>query len=358
MACRSASLILLLLAAAGSAHAAVLTVGAGESYATIPDAIAAASAGDTIDIYPGTYADQAAYITVPLTIQGVGGTPVLTATGPIGNGKGLLVIDADTTINNLEFSNAQVSDENGAGIRYEQGTLVVTNSQFINNQEGMLLTTNQGGSGSVLVESSYFNGNGESSGSEAGQTHAIYATPGLLSLTVEDSTFEGTNVGHDIKSRAANTVISGNMLDDGVTGTTSYAIDIPNGGVATVTGNTINQGPNTQNETMVEYGAEGLTWSDNSLLLAGNTFNNTLAGTSIGLYNHTTTVTAQVQCNAFNGVTNPTVGPANLQDNSINGPLPACAADNVLPEPPGWASMVPAGLLLALVLRRRVRPAG
>ena len=63
---------------------------------------------------------------------------------------------------------------------------------------------------------------------------------------MQDSDFQGTLVGHDIKSRAALTTVTGNTLDDGVTGTTSYAIDISNGGVATITSNTITQGADTR----------------------------------------------------------------------------------------------------------------
>ena len=76
------------------------------------------------------------------------------------------------------------------------------------------------GTGSLLVINSLFENNGVASGSESGFDHALYATQ-LASVTVENSNFQGTQVGHDIKSRAATTVITGNTLDDGVTGTTN-----------------------------------------------------------------------------------------------------------------------------------------
>ena len=329
------------------AEATVLNVGAGQTYGTIADAVGAASAGDTIDVHAGTYTDQSAIINVPLTIQGVGGVPVFVATTNISNGKGFLVINASTTVGNIEFRNAQVADGNGAGIRYQAGDLIVLNSSFIGNQDGILATPNVSGTGSLLVSNSVFQNNGAASGSESGFDHALYATQ-LASVTVENSNFQGTQVGHDIKSRAANTVITGNTLDDGVTGTASYAIDVPNGGIATITGNTITQGPNTQNGRMIAYAAEGLIYADNALEIRGNTFVNRLPFGAVGVANFATRVVAQISCNAFDNLAMPVLGSADLHNNVANAPLPACA----VPEPSSLALLVPA---VAMVLARQRR---
>lgn len=275
--------------------------GAGE-FATLSGAIASATAGYngantyTIDIDPGTYANDAAIINVPLTIENdnPGGGPVLlndsadqgaNPTYAIPNRKGILVSNASTTINGLTFEGAAVSvgdGGNGAGIRAQAGDLSVYNSSFIGNQDGIL--TDPDSSMHVLISNSVFTDNGNASGPDAGSTHAIYVGKDA-SLTVQDSTFNGTQVGHDIKSRAAVTAIAGNYLDDGVTGTTSYAIDLPNGGMATIEGNTIVQGTNTQNPAMIAYDAGGLAYTDNSLLVQDNNFTNYLPGLAIGVEN-------------------------------------------------------------------------
>ena len=67
-----------LVAAATPAGASIRTVGSGQTYATIQEAVNAASAGDTINVYAGIYSTNptntqgVAYVDKSLTIQGVG----------------------------------------------------------------------------------------------------------------------------------------------------------------------------------------------------------------------------------------------------------------------------------------------
>jgi hypothetical protein len=130
------------------------------------------------------------------------------------------------------------------------------------------------------------------------------------SLTVSNSVFCGQLIGHDIKSRAQITMIENNQLYDGAAdsavgcrgGSTSLAIDLPNGGNATVSGNQIIQGATTQNYKMIDYGEEGLGYSNNNFLVTGNSF------TSIGTPNATVVydpdcVPVQLQNNNFAGIT-------------------------------------------------------
>jgi hypothetical protein len=332
-------LFLALAAAPAASRAAVITVGPGGTYSTIAAAVAAAQANDDIRVQAGTYTNDFATITIPLTIEGVGGTPILLATQLIPNGKAILITRADVTITNLEFSGARVTDGNGAGIRYEAGDLIVTSSIFSHNQDGILAAADP--NGTVAIHSSTFIDNGTGDGF----THAVYISA-VGRATITDSNFQGTAVGHDIKSRALETIITGNILDDGVTGTTSYAIDLSNGGVATISNNQINQGQNTQNPTMISYGSEGNLPGSNSLLVSGNTFSNTLRSGSIGVFNHTD-VLADLRCNTFNNVATPLLGPGTI---TASG----CAA-TAIPEPAGLALLGPALLGLAFFGRRRRR---
>lgn len=329
--CRAAILVsFMLIAGMTPAIGNVLAVGPGDPFSTISAAVAAANANDVIDVQAGTYTNDFPVINIPLTINAVGGTALLQATVNIPNQMGILIANSTITINGLAFEGASVTDlqgGNGAGIRYKGGSLTVLNSQFLDNQDGILADPDP--NGVIVVKNSTFTDNG----SGTGYTHALYAGQ-IKSLTVENSIFNGTKVGHDIKSRAATTLVTGNYLDDGLTGTTSYAIDISNGGNATITGNQIVQGPNTQNLTMIAYAAEGEIYSSNSLFVAGDTFTNSLPGRSIGVFNHTSDVDAVLQDDVFNNVSNPLVGPGGIAVGrlpepstlSLGGPLIAMLA--------------------------------
>ena len=74
---------------------------------------------------------------------------------------------ATTTILNVEFHHATVPDQNGAGIRLDGGNLVLRNTGFFDNENGIL-----GGEGSttVTIERSEFARNGFGDG----YTHNIY----------------------------------------------------------------------------------------------------------------------------------------------------------------------------------------
>lgn len=314
---------------AADAHAgAILTVGAsGADYTTVSAAVqfADTQAGsyDTIKITPGVYVNDFSVVTVPMTIEAAPGGPViLDATEPPPNGKAIITTNASTTIIGLTFENAAVSPSegsNGAGIRDQAGTtsLVIENSIFQNNQDGILADASS--TDNITISGSSFIGNGFDAGGgtcpSTGCAHAIYVNA-VNSLVVTGSVFCGTHVGHDIKSRAATTTITGNQLYDGAAdsantcsaGSTSYAIDLANGGDATISGNQIIQGASTENGIMVSYGEEGLVYTNNSLSISGNTFTSTGVSNSVGI-NDPQCVIAQLQGNTFQGVGTP-VNPA------------------------------------------------
>src|SRR3954451_6643051 len=118
-----------------------LTVGSGQQYSTVAAAVNAAQSGETVNVLAGTYANDFASIYKNLTLNAVGGVVTMNATAQPPNGKAILTEGAPgliVNINGFAFSGATVPDGNGAGIRYEGGTLNVTNSRFANNQNGIL----------------------------------------------------------------------------------------------------------------------------------------------------------------------------------------------------------------------------
>src|SRR4030081_2119839 len=124
----------------------ILTVGPGQQYSTISAAIDASQDGDTIEVQAGTYTNDFATINTNITLQGVGGMVNMVCTEQIPNGKAIFVTNGNITINNFEFSGAEVADKNGAGIRYESGNLTLNNDYFHDNEMGLLSAADPSGS--------------------------------------------------------------------------------------------------------------------------------------------------------------------------------------------------------------------
>ena len=212
------------------------------------------------------------------------------------NGKGILVTQSDVTIQNLSFSGAAVADGNGAGIRYEGGNLVIIDSYFHDNQDGLL--ANSDPNGTIRIVGSEFANNGAGDGF----THNLYVN-NIASLVIDDSYFHDANVGHQIKSRAQSTTITNSRIYDG-NGTGSYSIDLPNGGVGVIRNNVIQQGPNSDNPAIIHYGGESAAYAGSSLLIEDNVVVNDMSGSSsVRLLYNATTVTGTLSDNAVYGLT-------------------------------------------------------
>ena len=241
---------------------ATLTVGPGEEYSTLSAAVAASQDGDVIEVNAGTYTnDFPEEIDDSITIEGVGGLASFVATEPPPNEKGILVIgsgsDSPTvTLDDLELSGVAISDDeggNGAGVRYQSGNLTINNSYIHDNQDGILADADA--SGSVTITNTEFADNGTSSGSSSGFTHNIYiGAVGTFDIT--DSYVTAANVGNEIQTRALVNIITDNRIVDGPTATASYSINLIDGGVDTVSGNTIEKGPNSGNPFIIAFGAD------------------------------------------------------------------------------------------------------
>lgn len=278
---------------------ATLTVGTGQQYATLAGAIAASSDGDVLRVQAGTYTNDFATINTKITIQGVGGMVQLLATVAPPNGKAILVTNTDVTIDHVEFSGTKVADMNGAGIRYQGGSLTITNSYFHDNQNGILGGPSIAGTGVITISNSEFAHNGAGDG----YSHNLYVGD-VASLAIDQCYFHDAVVGHEIKSRAEKTTITNSRIFDGLTGIASYSIDLPNGGNVLIQNNVIEQGPNSQNPAIIAYGEEGSLRASSALSVAGNTILNDLTSSSASaVWNAASTVTAIVTSNAFYGLT-------------------------------------------------------
>jgi hypothetical protein len=229
----------------------VLTVGPGKQFEVPSQAAAVAQDGDDIQIDAGLYrGDVAIWRASNLTIEGVGGRAQLDAAGHNAEGKAIWVIKgANTTVNSIEFFGAVVPDHNGAGIRQEGAGLTVSNSYFHDNEDGILTGANL--NSDIDIEYCEFAHNGY----RDGLAHNMYIG-NVRSFTLVGTYSHDALVGHDVKSRAQAAYILYNRIQDD-TGTASYDIDLPNGGLNYIIGNVIRKGPRAQNSTVVTSGEEG-----------------------------------------------------------------------------------------------------
>ena len=286
-----------------------LTVGTGQQFTTIANAVAAAGSGDTIDVQSGAYNDDFLAINQSLTLQAVGGEVFMTADEDAPDGKAIITEGnpgQSVTINGFDISGAQVGDQNGAAIRYQGGSLSLSQDYFHNNQNGILAAADPNGSITIDNSEFAFNGNGQ------GNTHDIYITH-VGTFTITNSYIHDANVGHEIKSRAYDTVIENNRIFDN-NSSASYDIDIPNGGNVTVTGNQIEQGPNTQNPYIMTYGVEGSLNPGTDVTIANNTIVNDLGGG--GFLLNATSVAPAFDNNQVWGLTDAQLSPRGPLDES------------------------------------------
>src|ERR1700730_10643159 len=205
----------------------ILTVGPSGviQYRTIGAAVAAPDSNPSsyydIQVAPGTYTNDFSVVTRPMTIEvdpRRAGSPVLLeATVALPNQKGIILTLASLTVDGLTFMGAMIDNSlggNGAGIRDQNtaagATLLVRNSVFTNNQEGILTGDDTGET--IAVTNSKFENNGNPDPRYF--QHALYVNHAGR-LTVVDSLFCGQLIGHDIKSRALVTSIEHNQIYDG-----------------------------------------------------------------------------------------------------------------------------------------------
>lgn len=247
-------------------EAAVLRVGPGRQVKSLAEASKLAKDGDTIEVDAGEYVgDVAVWSQNRLVLRAVNGRARLVANGQAAEGKGIWVVRAqEVRVQGFDFIGARVPDRNGAGIRLESGSLLVRDCVFRDNENGILTSNSPQASLEVVNSEFGFNGAGD------GLSHNLYAGA-IARLTVAGSYFHHANVGHLLKSRAAVNQIRYNRLTDGPGGLASYELNIPNGGVAYVIGNIVQQSASTENPHLISYGEEGYRWPRNELYLVNNT---------------------------------------------------------------------------------------
>jgi hypothetical protein len=247
-------------------------VESGRSFERLADAISSIGDGTgTIRIAPGRYRDCAVQESGSIAFVAQDrGTAIFESA--ICEGKATLVLRGQSArVDGLVFRNNFVPDGNGAGIRIEKGDLAVAWSRFADSQCGIISAIDP--TGTISIDHSTFSGLGKHPDGHG--AHSLYVG-GYGALRVTNSRFERSTGGHYLKSRAPRAEIIGNSFDDSHGRASNYMIDLPNGAVGRIAGNTFIQGRDKENYgTMIAVGAErriqpsaGLVIEDNEARLA------------------------------------------------------------------------------------------
>lgn len=254
----------------------VFTVDPAGTYKTVQSVASLVDDGDTVFIAAGTYQNQpqVSFTKNNLFISGVNGRPRLEAGSALANksnGKALFVISgANCIVQNIEFANAKVPDNNGAGIRQEGCDLTVQYCYFLGNEMGIL-----GGNYTnckVTIEHCVFANNG--SPNNPGYQHNVYINHIDTLVFQYNYTVNAIAEGHELKSRAHFNLIRYNFIGN-LSSNDSRNIDLPNGGTTILVGNVIEQNESSVNSNLVGYGLEGLTnKAPHNLWVVNNTFVN------------------------------------------------------------------------------------
>lgn len=239
----------------------------GRSYSRLADAVEAIGGGTgTIRIAPGRYRDCAvqeegrvAYVAERR------GTAVFD--GGICEGKASLVLRGRSArVEGLVFTHTRVEDGNGAGIRIEKGDLQVSWSRFVDAQCGIISAIDP--TSTISIDRSTFSLLGKHPDGHG--AHSIYVG-GYGGVRITNSRFERGTGGHYVKSRAPKAELIGNSFDDSGGRNTNYMIDLPNGAIGRIAGNTFLQGNDKDNfGTFIAVRAEAKVHPSAGLVIENN----------------------------------------------------------------------------------------
>lgn len=285
-----------------------LRVGPSRALRSPSAAANVAQDGDVVRIDAGVYrGDVATWTRNDLRLVASGGEVQLIAEGEAAQGKAIWVVAGSrTTIEGITFDGCRVNDGNGAGVRLEGGAFLARDCRFLRNQMGFLC-------GDLPQTDLVFEGCEFGwSQSDGALAHGLYVNR-ARSLELRHCFVHDASRGHLVKSRAAQTRILWSRIVDLAAGSSSYTIDLPDGGLAILVGNVIQKGVDSQNETAVSFAEEhhGVHATD-ELVLAHNTV---VIDRRSGAFVHAAHGTARLVNNVFCGPGPVLTGAGSQQDN-------------------------------------------
>ncbi|MEN9560675.1 MAG: hypothetical protein RLZZ502_1886, partial [Pseudomonadota bacterium] len=270
-------------------------------YPTPSAAFKAAKRGDTVRIDAQDIHGDVAVITAShLRIIGTPGKTRLFAAGKSAEGKGIWVIKgSNTSIEGIEFHQAEVPFHNAAAIRLEGGHLRVHRCRFIHNRTSIM--AGKMPSAVVSITDTEIEGHPDTSRF----SHNLYIGE-IGRLIMRGVWSHKGNGGHLLKSRALFNDIQGNRFSDapGEGGVSSYEVEFPSAGRVLFAGNVVEQSAQSANQIMLRYGAEFERTPNpgpHSIRILQNTFINHASGGLMLKFDPVPKLSSEIQANVFLG---------------------------------------------------------
>ncbi len=216
----------------------------GQGFDDLQEAVSSVRMGTaTIRIAPGVYRQCAVQQGGRITFKAAEPGTAIFEKETCEDKAALVLRGQGSAVDGLVFRGYSVSDGNGAGIRAEMGDLTVTNSMFLDSQEGILGGEPTGQR--ITIDRSTFSGLGQCD-EAVNCSHSIYLG-NKGSVTITNSRFERGTGGHYVKLRVPNVTITDNSFDDTAGRKTNYMIDLPDGARGLIARNTFVQGKGKEN---------------------------------------------------------------------------------------------------------------
>jgi hypothetical protein len=225
----------------------------GCPYSMPSQALAAAGDGDTIQVEAGTYVDCLYIGKNDITVTGVHGVAALT--GKVCGQKGIIVTAGrNAKLANLELYGA-TNNDNYAGIRHDAAGFDLTlDNVFVHDNDDGILGSSNGDT--IVIRNSRFVNNGMNA--STGYAHNLYIGHAASFSFLNSATTHAKHAGHELKTRAAKTIIDGSVLAT-LDGFDSRLLDASNGGEVVIQNSVLQKSGSSDNPDLVGYAFEGLT---------------------------------------------------------------------------------------------------
>ena len=224
-------------------------------YNSIKEAARHLKNGQTMYIGAGVYPE--AFVIKVSNVRIIGQGRVVLDGASVEGKAAIVTKGSNILIKNIECRNISVRDKNGACVRSEGRSLTLDHVYFHDSEQGLISNKN---TQFIHIKDSRFKKLGKN-----GRAHGIYVGAGKL--LIDNSLFlAAVSQGHEIKSRAASTIIKNSIIAS-MSARDSRLVDISNGGELVIENSVLQQGYNSVNSDAIGFALEKAAYKKNKITI-------------------------------------------------------------------------------------------